>query len=60
MMLKLKNYPKWKKAYGPVYAKLFTRVEEAYNGGWVTQNGQLNIMSDVGGPDKKGRRRLLY
>lgn len=44
MMFKLKDKPDWKTAYGPVYTKLFTRVEESYNGGWVTQNGKSIVM----------------
>lgn len=42
MMYKIKDDRDWKIAYGPAFTKLYARVEESYEGGWVTQNGKLN------------------
>lgn len=49
MMFKLLHNPNWKKAYGPAWAKLYTRVEEVFAGGWVTQNGEWK--PDSSSPD---------
>ena len=41
MKFRIKGIGRYVSAYGPAYTKLYARVEETYDGGWVTKNGKL-------------------